>query len=214
MTTTTQTEAGGLAAALAAFQRSVPTATKDKAVNAGQKRYRYADLASVAEVAYPLLAQHGLAFSCLPRQNGHGGYELSGRLLHTSGESLESALPIHGVDAQAIGSSLTYMRRYLLGCMTGLVTDEDDDGAAATARPAPARVQADPLSEAKKRAWEATKGRGDNAARQAALGAWLAERGLTTDTATVGDFDDFANGVTNDRPAPAAAEAETQESLA
>lgn len=40
-------------------------------------------------------------------------------------------LPITGRSAQDLGSSLTYLRRYLLGCMTGIVTDEDEDGALA-----------------------------------------------------------------------------------
>jgi hypothetical protein len=31
-----------------------------------------------------------------------------------------------------VGSALTYARRYLLGCMTGIVTDDDDDGALAS----------------------------------------------------------------------------------
>ena len=39
-------------------------------------------------------------------------------------------------DPQGAGSALTYARRYALGCMTGLVTELDDDGNAASHAPA------------------------------------------------------------------------------
>ena len=41
-----------------------------------------------------------------------------------------------------MGSSLTYGRRYLLGCLTGIVTDDDEDGQIATQeeRPAPRKA--------------------------------------------------------------------------
>lgn len=125
---------GELAKALAAFQGEMPTVPKTQTAKVptkagGSYTYTYAGLADVAEVAMPLLARHGLAFTCLPT-HGDVGAELVGMLLHTSGESLSATLPIFGRTAQEIGSSLTYGRRYLLGCMTGLVTDDDDDGAA------------------------------------------------------------------------------------
>ena len=45
---------------------------------------------------------------------------------------LPLALPDHGQDIQRLGSALTYMRRYLLTMMLGIVADdEDDDGIAA-----------------------------------------------------------------------------------
>lgn len=130
-----ETPTGGLdkiAAALAAFQAEVPTVAKSHTATVksdkGSYSYTYAGLANVTEVALPILAKHGLAFVTVP-----GGGVLTGMLLHTSGQSLTGSLPITGGTPQAIGSSLTYMRRYLLGCMTGLVTDEDDDGQVAQA---------------------------------------------------------------------------------
>ena len=130
------TEHPNLAAALAAFQAEMPVVPKGKTAkvttkSGGSYSYTYAGLADVTEAAMPLLASHGLSFSCLPRM-GERGFELVGRLLHTSGESVEGALPISGNTPQEMGSSLTYMRRYLLGCITGLVTDDDDDGALAS----------------------------------------------------------------------------------
>ena len=121
-----------LAAALAAFQAEMPTVPKSHRAsvptkNGGSYSYTYADLADVSAAVTPLLAKHGLAFSCCPRPADRG-YELVGRLLHTSGESVEGSLPLNGGTPQELGSSLTYMRRYLLGALTGVVTDDDDDG--------------------------------------------------------------------------------------
>lgn len=123
-----------LGPALAAFQAEMPTVAKaHKATvksDKGSYSYTYAGLADVSEAAMPLLAKHGLSFSCLP-----GNGVLTGMLLHSSGQSLTASLPINGSTPQQVGSSLTYMRRYLLGCMTGLVTDDDDDGQLAESAP-------------------------------------------------------------------------------
>lgn len=129
-----------IAAALLAFQIDMPTVSKGKTANVplkngGSYSYKYADLADVSAAAFPLLTKHGLAFAALPRY-GERGYELVGTLLHTSGQSLSGALPLHGNTAQEVGSALTYARRYLLGCMTGIVTDDDDDAQVAQGRPA------------------------------------------------------------------------------
>lgn len=130
------TELKNLAAALAAFQAEMPTVHKGKTAkvatkSGGSYSYDYADLADVSAAAMPLLTKHGLSFLARPRA-GERGWEVCGMLLHDSGEHVEAALPLHGGTAQEIGSSLTYARRYLMGCLTGIVTDADDDGQAAT----------------------------------------------------------------------------------
>lgn len=137
-----------IAKALADFQADMPAVTKSKTAkvptkSGGEYRYTYADLADISAQAMPLLRKNGLAFSACPRRAEHG-YELVGLLLHTSGESLQGALPLNGNQPQEIGSALTYARRYLLGCMTGLVTDDDDDGATAqnSTRPTEAKITA------------------------------------------------------------------------
>lgn len=138
-----------IATALSEFQAEMPTVAKaHKATvksDKGSFSYTYAGLADVSEAAMPLLAKHGLSFSCLP-----GNGVLTGMLLHSSGQSLTASLPINGSTPQQVGSSLTYMRRYLLGCMTGLVTDDDDDGQLAQSapkrKPAP-KPQAEPQQD-------------------------------------------------------------------
>jgi len=129
------TELDELAGALAAFQAEVPVIPKKQTARIQTERgrdysYTYADLASIAPVVMPLLAKHGLSFTALPvgPKGETRGPVLRGMLLHTSGQHLTGELPINGRTPQEIGSSLTYGRRYLLGCLTGVVTDDDDDG--------------------------------------------------------------------------------------
>lgn len=117
-----------LAAALAAVQAALPVVEKTQTANTGKFSYRYASLKDVTAAVYPLLSKHGLAFTCTPVRNADGSHDLTGRLVHTSGESLEGSLPIAGASPQLMGGAITYMRRYLLGCMVGVVTDEDTDG--------------------------------------------------------------------------------------
>jgi hypothetical protein len=128
-----------LAAALAAFQAEMPTVHKGQTARIPGKdgrsgySYQYADLADVAKVAHPLLAKHGLSFTTRPRHLEGVGFVLEGVLRHSEADQEDvGQLPITGRSAQDLGSSLTYLRRYLLGCMTGIVTDEDEDGGMAT----------------------------------------------------------------------------------
>jgi hypothetical protein len=166
---------GALAKALASFQAEMPTVTKNHTATVksdkGSYSYTYAGLADVSEAAMPLLAKHGLSFSTLP-----SGQTLVGMLLHESGESLTASLPINGATPQQIGSSLTYMRRYLLGCMTGVVTDDDDDGQqaqqAATRRKPAQRQQAAPPPEPERPSNEIS------AAQLAKIGALMNELGI------------------------------------
>ncbi len=126
-----------LAAALVAFQKELPKVAKDKTATVrhkdggGSHSYTYTDLGTLTHTVVPLLTKHGLAFTCGGRAT-ESGYELVGTLIHESGQFIESSLPIYGRQPQEIGSAITYARRYLLGSMTGVVTEDDDDGKAAT----------------------------------------------------------------------------------
>lgn len=162
-----------LAAALAAFQAEMPTVAKAHTATVksdkGSYSYTYAGLADVTEAAMPLLAKHGLSFVTLPGQG-----VLTGMLLHSSGQSLTASLPIGGGTPQQIGSSLTYMRRYLVGCITGLVTDDDDDGQQAerAARKSPKPTQPRPARR------EAATPGGITPQQLGKLGALMGEAGI------------------------------------
>ncbi len=128
----------GLAAALVEVQRRLPVLHRDKVATVESQRgrysYKYVDLASVTEVVMPLLAEFGLAFISRTTVLGEH-FVLSCSLVHApTGEREEAVMPLPtGTTAQVLGSWLSYGRRYLLACLTGLATsDEDDDGAAAS----------------------------------------------------------------------------------
>lgn len=127
---------GEIATALAAMQAEMPVVPKAQRAtvemkNGGSFSYTYASMHDVTRIVYPLLAKHGLAFTCAPQVRPDGTATIDGILIHSSGESITSSLPVFGRTAQEIGSSLTYARRYLLGCLTGVVTDDDEDGSLA-----------------------------------------------------------------------------------
>lgn len=113
-------------AALAAFQAAMPIVAKD-ASNSHFKS-KFASLAQITRDVMPILTKNGLSFSVAPRVTPNGTYEAVGILAHTSGETITGSLPLYGQNAQQLGSALTYCRRYLLSSLTGVVTDDDDDG--------------------------------------------------------------------------------------
>lgn len=113
---------------LAAFQQECPVIFK------GTKGYgyTYADLPSIFKVINPLLKKHGLGIT-QPMNNGC----IDTILFHIStGETISSSTPIpmdvslKGMnDYQVLGSAVTYIRRYALSSILGIVTDKDNDAA-------------------------------------------------------------------------------------
>ena len=94
---------------------------------------KYADLPSCWE-AVSCFRDEGIAITQSPMEGPEGFILLDTQLSHTSGQWMRSRLKIRVAkdDPQGYGSAITYARRYALGCMTGLVTEEDDDGNAAS----------------------------------------------------------------------------------
>jgi hypothetical protein len=100
-------------------------------------RSKYADLGAVWEACRDALTANGLSVMQMPVDVADGRVGLTTMLLHESGEFVSSTVstPLTKNDAQGVGSALTYLRRYALAAMVGVVADEDDDGNAATAAP-------------------------------------------------------------------------------
>ena len=140
-------ELSELATALAAAQCEMQNPRFDK-TNPGF-RSKYASLAAVRDAVIPILARHGIAVV----QNlttTDGGICCTTMLLHKSGQSLISSLPMPAAkfDAQGLGSAATYARRYGLMAMAGVVGDEDDDGNAFVAKqPHPAMAAEAPMPD-------------------------------------------------------------------
>ena len=120
-----------LATALSKAQGVIIPASKD-ADNPFFKS-KYADLASVWEVAREPLSKNGLAIIQLPSADGNI-VTLKTLLTHSSGQFISSDLTMVAKDAspQAIGSCITYLRRYSLSAVVGIASEIDDDGNSAT----------------------------------------------------------------------------------
>ena len=144
-----------LHAALAAVQRDLPAVTTDQTAKVetrggGSYSYSYASLADINKAVLPKLAEHGLTWACIPIIDDDP--RLLGILTHgPTGEQLPEArwaLPRTN-DPQALGSAITYGRRYLLTAVVGVAPDSDDDGATARRaareeQPRPRRTQPTP----------------------------------------------------------------------
>lgn len=128
-----------LAAAIVKAQLALVPAAKDH-VNPFFKS-KYADLPSVWEAAGPF-RENGIAITQSPMDAPDEYIVLDTQLTHVSGQWMRSRLKIRVAknDPQGYGSALTYARRYALGCMTGIVTEEDDDGNAASHAPQKAQA--------------------------------------------------------------------------
>lgn len=121
-----------LAAALALAQGEMKHATNDS--DNPFFKSKYADLASVTNACRPALVKHGLSVIHGTDSADGMSVTVTVRLLHKSGQWLQSSLTLKPTkaDPQGIGSAITYARRYTLAAIVGVAT-EDDDGNAASA---------------------------------------------------------------------------------
>ena len=125
--------------ALVAFGQSMPKVPKDK-INPHFKS-KYASLSIMIEKATPILAANKLAIV-----QQIDGDCMTTTLLHESGEYITAtaAMPCaNPSNPQAMGSAITYARRYAYGSILSLDIDDDDDANAAT-QTAPPQRQAKP----------------------------------------------------------------------
>jgi hypothetical protein len=118
-----------LAKALVKFNSEVSKIAKD-AANPFFKN-NYATLDNIIDEVRPVLYKNGLSLMQFPSGDESGLVSVSTFLMHESGEWMESEpltmKPIKN-DPQAIGSCITYARRYSLQAFLNLNTGEDDDG--------------------------------------------------------------------------------------
>lgn len=98
----------------------------------GQYAYSYADLPAILAAVSPVLAKHGLGVA-QSVEIADNGVAVRTRIYHIGGHAEEFGplvLPA-GEDARAVGSAITYARRYSLCAALGISADEDDDAATA-----------------------------------------------------------------------------------
>jgi len=123
-----------LAAALAKAQGQIEGAKKSSS-NPFFKS-KYADLAECWNTCREALTANGISVIQMPEEiNENGRLNITTMLAHSSGQYISSTLTmtVTKLDPQAIGSAITYGRRYALAAMVGLA-QEDDDGEKAMAR--------------------------------------------------------------------------------
>jgi hypothetical protein len=119
-----------LACALSKAQGELSPAIKDSK-NPFFKS-NYADLSSVWNACQEPLSKNGLAIiQTMDMKDGQS--VLITTLAHSSGQWVRSCLPLlnEKANAQGLGASITYMRRYGLSAIIGITCDEDDDANAA-----------------------------------------------------------------------------------
>jgi hypothetical protein len=127
----TSTEVDQISAAVVAFQGTVGAVKKD-AENPHFKS-KFASLKAIVDDTRATLVAQGLGVTQWPCSDDHGP-TLVTRVLHTSGQWMESEMPLFlpKEDPQGQGSALTYARRYAYSAALGIVTEEDDDAQSAT----------------------------------------------------------------------------------
>lgn len=125
-----------LFAALAKAQGAMKAAKFDAEGQVGTRKTQYATLASCWDTIRKPLADNGLALLQLPMPANGQLIGIRTVLGHSSGQwicaTLEMVLNVR--DPQAIGSILTYIRRYALCSVIGISSGADDDAASAMPR--------------------------------------------------------------------------------
>lgn len=123
-----------LAAALAKAQGEIEGAKKDsKNPHFGSK---YASLSAVWDAIRDPLSKHELSVAQFPRLVSVGEttwmIECETLLMHAGGQWISDtlAIPLTKVDAQGVGSAISYARRYSLMAVAGVAPEDDDANAA------------------------------------------------------------------------------------
>lgn len=127
-------ELGELGKALSKAQGQISIAKEDS--DNPFFKSKYADLASVWEACRKPLSENGLSvIQCISVRDSKRLLETT--LLHSSGQYIVSELDLTPKDntPQAIGSAITYAKRYALAAIVGVCSAiEDDDAEAAMGR--------------------------------------------------------------------------------
>jgi len=133
-----------LSAAQGQMKNVVPTG---HATVGGGRDYAYATLDAILDVVRPVLAANGLSLMMVPIEGG-----VQTVLAHSGGGVLQFIVPFPVVPQapQAMGSLLTYLRRYIVCGLFGIAADRDDDAQLAeqAARANAIRAHQDAAAEA------------------------------------------------------------------
>lgn len=113
----------------------VPNFSTDETANAGNRTYKYLNLATLLKNIKPIFAKHGLAFTQkVAYAPGVDGRQILGTIetiiFDDTDQMTVCEYPFFVTgDPQQVGSAITYARRYSLTTILGIFPDKDDDGA-------------------------------------------------------------------------------------
>jgi len=130
---------GAISAALAKAQSSIGDAEKDS--KNPHFRSEFASLQSVLSAVRPSLSAAGVSITQWPSVEGQT-VTVTTMLSHESGEWMRSSMssPYKGPNpAQAIGSAVTYLRRYAVMAACGIAPTDDDGNAVGSQAPPPSK---------------------------------------------------------------------------
>ncbi len=117
-----------LVKALIEAEKNFEQITLNKSGQAGQGKFKYADLAEVFNKTKPALKEQGLkVMGTLYTEDGKN--ILSLKLFHISGQWISSSITLPpSAKPTEMGAILTYMRRYLYSILLGITAEEDVEG--------------------------------------------------------------------------------------
>lgn len=117
----------------------------------GKPAYKFAKWEDMDRVIRPLMQDNGFTLSFDTTTTATGGLVVIGELLHEGGHSRTARIPLAldtgpGRNAlQAMGSTVSYGKRYVTEMLLNIVReDEDDDGVGGAAPPPPPRYTPPP----------------------------------------------------------------------
>jgi len=130
---TQSTEIDKLAAALAKAQGTIVNASKD--TENTYFKSKYAPLSAIWDACRKQLSENGLSVvQTIKQSNGIQSVTLITIMMHSSGQWVKGEMTAvtEKPGPQALGSLITYLRRYQLAAMVGVAPEgEDDDGQSA-----------------------------------------------------------------------------------
>lgn len=143
---------------MAMLQSEMPTVAENGQIKVnGQVRSRYAKHEDIVSVCRPLMQKYGFSFSAKTDFTG-GQLIIEGIVAHKLGHTEETkmVLPFDNSGSknavQAVGSSVSYGRRYVFSMLFNVTTGEDDDGQRAQTSQAsriPAPASKEKISDAR-----------------------------------------------------------------
>ena len=113
---------------LLAFQKKMPTIAFDS--ENPHFKSKYASLSAIMKSILPLLNEAGCIVVHTPELVDDSMVEVETVIYHVESGEFISCKPKASSDGspQKVGSAITYLRRYGLSAVLGIVTEEDDDG--------------------------------------------------------------------------------------